>query len=167
MSADYLLHHKRQLCTTWKPLQCSWGSCSDGTSALLHVLTLRWSDKLFYLCFSDNENEFTSFAMVAMKTAGRAVAISDSPCLADRWVSADGDNGKPFLNVRSRFLLSAESSNNAIKTAETSIYGSQRVNPRPIRSMAARLTDVCAVSWDEGGLSKRYIRALPVRRTVV
>ena len=108
----------------------------------------------------------TSFAIVAMKTVGRAVAISESACLADRWVSADGDNGKPFLNVRSRFLLSADSSNKAIRTADTSIYGSQSVNPRPIKSMAALLTDVCAVSCEEGGLSRRYINALPVSRTV-
>lgn len=90
---------------------------------MLYVLILWWFDKLFYLCFSDSENEFIFFVMVVMKIVGCVVVISDSLCFVDWWVFVDGDNGKFFLNVRFWFLLFVESFNNVIKIVEMFIYG--------------------------------------------
>lgn len=48
-----------------------------------------------------------------------------------------------------------------LQTLATSKYGSQTGNPRPIRSMAARLSGVWAGSLLPGGASTKYARALP------
>ena len=50
-------------------------------------------------------------------------------------------------------------------TLDTSRWGSQSVNPRPIRSIAALLRGVWLGIVSLGGASTKYIKALAVRRT--
>ena len=87
----------------------------------------------------------TSFANVVIKASGRAEAINVKACREVLCESAAGDSGSPFEKVGWWPLLSGHNSRSAIRTADTSIYGSQSGKPLPIRSMAARRMEV----WDE------------------
>ena len=60
------------------------------------------------------------------------------------------------------FSESTQSSSRPNNTADTSRYGSHTVNPRPIKSMAARLIGVWAGSLRLGGCCSRNVNALPV-----
>ena len=107
----------------------------------------------------------TSLANVVINTKGRAVAISVNAWREDLCESAAGDSGKPLENEGWWYLLSGHSSRRAMRTAETSIYGSQSGKPRPIRSMAARRMDVWDGKREEWGLRRRNMRALLVKWT--
>lgn len=56
---------------------------------------------------------------------------------------------------------STQSSSRPNSTADTSKYGSQTVNPRPIKSMAALLIGVCAGNLRLGGCCSKNVNALP------
>lgn len=66
-------------------------------------------------------------------------------------------------HLASCFSASAQSSNNPMSTADTSIYGSQTVKPRPIRSMAVRRMVLWGGSLGLGGCSSRKVNALPAK----
>lgn len=53
------------------------------------------------------------------------------------------------------------SSRSPISIFETSKYGSQTVNPRPIKSTAALRKEVCAGNLEVGCASSKYANALP------
>lgn len=63
--------------------------------------------------------------------------------------------------LASCFSASAQSSSSPMSTADTSIYGSQTVKPRPIRSIAVRRMVLWAGSLGLGGFSSRKVSALP------
>ena len=63
--------------------------------------------------------------------------------------------------LASCFSASAQSSRSPMRTADTSMYGSQTVKPRPIRSMAVLRMVLCGGSLGLGGCSRRNVRALP------
>lgn len=67
----------------------------------------------------------------------------------------------PWTHLASCFSASAQSSSSPMSTADTSIYGSQTVKPRPIRSMAVRRMVLWAGSLGLGGFSSRKVSALP------
>lgn len=67
-------------------------------------------------------------------------------------------------HLASCFSASAHSSSSPMSTADTSMYGSHTVKPRPIRSMAVRRMVLWAGSLGLGGCSSRKVRALPAER---
>lgn len=68
-----------------------------------------------------------------------------------------------WTHLASCFSASAQSSSNPMSTADTSIYGSQTVKPRPIRSMAVRRMVLWGGSLGLGGCSSRKVNALPAK----
>lgn len=74
---------------------------------------------------------------------------------------------KPLVCVCSHldscFSASAQSSRRPMRTADTSIYGSHTVNPRPIRSIAVRRMVLWGGSLGLGGCRRRNVNALPER----
>lgn len=73
---------------------------------------------------------------------------------------------KPDALRRNAYLASclsasAQSSRSPMRTADTSMYGSQTVKPRPIRSTAVLRMVLCGGSLGLGGCSRRNVRALP------
>lgn len=67
-------------------------------------------------------------------------------------------------HLASCFSASAQSSSSPIRTADTSMYGSHTVKPRPIRSMAVRRMVLWGGSLGLGGCSSRKVSALPAKR---
>lgn len=66
-----------------------------------------------------------------------------------------------WTHLASCFSASAQSSSSPMSTADTSMYGSQTVKPRPIRSMAVRRMVLWGGSLGLGGCSSRKVSALP------
>lgn len=64
-------------------------------------------------------------------------------------------------HLASCFSASAHSSSSPMSTADTSMYGSHTVKPRPIRSMAVRRMVLWGGSLGLGGCSSRKVSALP------
>ena len=122
-----------------------------------------------------------SLATLVTKTPGLALAIAASACLAVLQQSATGVRGRPYRwlgthlgNIHvscqmdhydSHLSASLLVSNSPKSTLETSRWGSHKVNPRPIRSMAARRRGVWLGIVSLGGANTKYIKALAVRRT--
>lgn len=68
--------------------------------------------------------------------------------------------GRTYL--ASCFSASAQSSRSPISTADTSIYGSHTVKPRPIRSIAVLRMVLWGGSLGLGGCNSKKVKALPV-----
>lgn len=66
-----------------------------------------------------------------------------------------------WTHLASCFSASAHSSSSPMSTADTSMYGSHTVKPRPIRSMAVRRMVLWGGSFGLGGCSSRKVSALP------
>lgn len=123
-----------------------------------------------------------------MKAGGRAVAMRDNECLAVLHESAAGNNGSPYdmlkkmtenfyyfqsylgfkrnimkcvTHIGTSLSESQHISNRPNKILDTSMYGSQTVNPRPIKSIAALLKGVCGGFSAEGPASSKNASALP------
>ena len=102
-----------------------------------------------------------SLDTLVMNTPGLARAILASACLAVLQQSATGVSGRPYFWLGTHMAASLLMSRRPSRTLETSRWGSQRTKPRPIRSMAARLSGVCGLAG-VAGTRTRYIRARAV-----
>ena len=77
-----------------------------------------------------------------------------------------GVRGRPYFWLGTHIAASLLMSRSPSKTLETSRWGSHKVNPLPMRSIAALLRGVWRGRAEFAGTNTKYMRALAVKRLI-